>query len=110
MLKRAKRPNPKRAKPRRGSVKDPAYREWILAQPCIVTGRLDVTGHHVRRFGSLKDDRRMVPLVAELHMLTHEVTKHAPCVERGKAVFEQHWKVDLEAEIERLRAKYLNTK
>lgn len=101
-MKRTK-PKAKRAKLRRGRVSDPAYREWILRQPCIVTGRRDVTGHHVRRFGSPKDDRRMVPLVAQLHMRGCELPG-IPCVERGKRVFEAAHGVDLEAEIVRLNA------
>lgn len=64
----------------------------------MVSGEMPVTVHHVRRFGSQKDDRRTVPLVARLHMLTCE-TPGQPCVERGKKVFEKFWNIDLEERI-----------
>ncbi len=78
--------------------KDKAYRAWIASQPCMITGERPVTVHHIRFCGSPRDDRRTVPLVASLHMRTHE-TPGKPCVERGKKVFEQFWKVDLEQAI-----------
>lgn len=123
-IKRRTRPKARRAKPRRGRVRDPHYLEFIAQQPCIVTGERPVTVHHVRRFGEPKDDTRTVPLVARLHMLTHETpSRHwfdvervetwnapvlgiGPCVERGKEVFQAYWNVDLEAEILRLRLLY----
>ena len=98
---KAKRPGP----PRRGRVVDTAYLAWVASQPCIVTGLYHVTVHHVRRFGEPKNDHRTVPLVARLHMLTHEEPDR-PCVERGKAIFERHWGVNLEGEITRLRTLY----
>jgi len=95
--------------------RDPAYRNWILLQPCIVmkvwkelvNQKLRfVTGHHVKRGpGAPKEDRRMVPLMDFLHMRTHEIPGQ-PCVERGKKVFEEFWGVDLEREIGRLNAEY----
>lgn len=88
----------RRSRPRRGRVVDKAYLAWMATQPCMVTGEMPVTIHHVRRFGSPKDDHRTVPLVARLHMLTHEVPGQ-PCVERGKKVFEAFYNVDLEAAI-----------
>lgn len=94
-----------RSKPRRGRVHDPRYLAFVAAQPCIVTGQSPVTVHHVRRFGSPKDDYRTVPIVAPLHMLTNE-TPGLPCVERGKRRFEETWGVSLEAEIRRLNALY----
>lgn len=75
--------------------KDPKYLEWIASLPCLVSGKRPVTVHHVRFFGSPRDDRRTVPLVASLHMRTNE-TPGLPCVERGKKIFEAFWKVDLE--------------
>jgi hypothetical protein len=99
----------RRRKPRQGRVSDPQYLTFIAQQPCIVTGARDVTIHHLRKWGSPKDDRRTVPLVAELHMRTHEFPGQL-CVERGKRVFEAFWGVDLEREIERLNALYLATR
>ena len=99
----------RRRKPRQGRVVDKEYLGFIAQQPCIVTGDRGVTIHHVRRWGSPKDDRRTVPLVAELHMRTHEFPGQL-CVERGKRIFEAFWGVDLEREIERLNALYLATR
>lgn len=82
-----------------------AYMAWISSLPCCVTGKRPVTVHHVRRFGSARDDFRTVPLIASLHMRGCE-KPGLPCVERGKRVFEDRWNIDLEATILRLRAKY----
>jgi hypothetical protein len=86
--------------------KDRDYLEWLHLQPCIVTGRLNVTVHHVKECpGGPRVDRRGVPLVHELHMLTHEVSGQ-PCVERGRERFEEFWQVDIEWEIKRLNMVY----
>ena len=86
---------------------DKHYLAWLHTQPCIVTGRSDVTVHHVRFFGSLRDDRRGVPLVQELHQLGwRRRISGPPCVEDGKEKFERFYGVDLEAEIVRLNRKY----
>lgn len=84
-----------RSATRKGTHKDPAYREWIASLPCMVTGERPATVHHVRFCGSARDDRRTVPLVARLHMRTHEKPGF-PCVERGKKIFEAFWGKDLE--------------
>lgn len=118
-----------RSATRTKKYQDEPYRQWILLQPCIVSGLLGagtgyatpfgfrrsrnillpyswfVTGHHVRFCGGPRVDRRMVPLVDFLHMRGHEVSGQ-PCVERGKKIFEEFWHVDLEAEILRLNKKY----
>jgi hypothetical protein len=94
-----------RSATRRRVGKDKVYLNWLHSQPCIVTGQLPVTVHHVRSFGSRREDRRGVPLIASLHMLTHEVPG-VPCVERGKQLFQSVWCVDLEAEIIRLNELY----
>lgn len=85
------------------SGSDRAYLAFIASQPCVVTGERPVTVHHVRSFGSHRDDRRTIPLVARLHMRTHEQPGY-PCIERGKQVFERHWGINIETEIRRLRA------
>lgn len=100
------KPNPKRKEPRKGPIKDPEYVKWVAeTQPCIVTGRKDVTIHHVRRYGSPKNDTIIVPLVAELHMLTH-CRIGTVCAEHGKAAFYAVHGVDLEYEAWRLRKQY----
>ena len=86
-------------------LKDKRRRAFIASQPCMVTGESPATVHHVRFCGSPRDDRRIVPLVARLHMLTNE-TPGQPCVERGKKIFEAFWKVDLEAAIKHYDSLY----
>ena len=91
---------------------DPAFIAWLHEQGCIVTGRKPVTVHHCKRCpGGPREDRRGVPLIAELHMLTHAKNEGepgylGPCVERGRVLFEVWHKVNLENEIERLNKRY----
>jgi hypothetical protein len=79
---------------------------YISGLPPLFKRPWRVTGHHVKNGpGASKDDRRMVPLVDYLHMLTHEIPGQF-CIERGKKLFEEFWGVDLEAEIRKLNARY----
>lgn len=94
-----------RSTTKKGTFKDPSYLAWIASLPCIVTGQRPVTVHHVRFCGSPRHDRRTVPLIAPLHMRTHE-KPGLPCVERGKKIFQDFWRVDLESAIVMLNAKY----
>ena len=98
-------PPRKRSRLRRGRVHDRKYLAWLAAQPCLVTARRPVTVHHVRRFGEPKHDRRTLPLVPELHQLQNEI-KGIPCIERGKAIFEEFWGVNIEAAILAYNARY----
>lgn len=99
---------PIRSKPRRGRVVDRAYREFILELPSLVPTHdanclgCWVTGHHVRRLGEPKSDRRMVPLWACRHMRGFG----SETVEHGRAAFEKRFEIDLEAEIARLNRQY----
>jgi hypothetical protein len=98
-LKRGTKPIPRRrAKPRKGRVVHKKRWEFVKSQPCFVTGERPATVHHVRRFGEPKSDLRIVPLVARLHMRGDEIPGQ-PCVERGKKIFEEFWRVDLEAAV-----------
>lgn len=96
----------KRAEPRRGRAKDPKFLSWMSKQPCLVTGELPATTHHIRSFGSPKDDRRTIRLVGRLHMLTHE-TPGFCCIERiGKQAFEKFYQIDIEAAIKDYSERY----
>lgn len=95
----------RRSKPRRGRVIDKARLEWMSRQSCCVTGERPATVHHVRFCGSLKDDTRILPLVARLHMRTNERSGE-PCIERGKAVFEDFWDVDIEELVTKYQEMY----
>ncbi len=89
----------RRAKPRKGRIADTKFLAWCATQPCIVSGRFGVTLHHVRRFGEQKQDRRVVPLMAQFHLIQHGETSIEAL---GKTAFERRFEVDLEAEILRL--------
>ena len=103
-LARSTKPIPKRRKtPRRGRVVDIPFLDWMATQPCCVTGRRPATTHHVREFGSQKNDRRAIRLVAELHL--HEAGNFS--IERiGKDKFEERWGINIEDEIAKVNARY----
>lgn len=96
----------KRRRPRRGRVVDKPYLAWMATQRCCITGEWPATTHHVRFCGSQKDDRRTIRLVDRLHMLTH-AKPGVPCVEQGKDHFESFHGVDIEAEIAKANARYV---
>ncbi len=88
---------------RRGRIRDGRYLEWCASQPCCVTNELPATTHHVRLFGSPRDDRRVIRLAARLHM--HDFGMES--IERlGKRQFEARHGIGIEAEIRKLRARY----
>jgi hypothetical protein len=74
-LKRSRKPIArKRAKPRRGPLRDPAYLDWIRQQPCAAPDcdcarRLPVESAHVgeRGLGQKCSDRETIPLCAAHH-------------------------------------------
>ena len=85
---------------------------WMALQPCWITGEIPATVHHLRFCGSPKDDTRILPLVARLHMLTHEIAGR-PCIERSKRVFEEFWGVNIDegvAKYQRLYAEFCGEK
>ncbi len=82
---------------------DREYLRWCSGQPCAVSGELRATSHHLRSFGGPKDDTRIVRLAARFHMHGFgDIT-----VEHGKKVFEATYGISLEAEADKLRARYL---
>lgn len=101
---RGARPSPKRAKPRRGRLVDKTYLAWCAKRPCCVTNRLPAQSHHIREFGSPKNDHLVIRLVPELHL--HEAGMFS--IERlGKQKFEAHWHVDIMREAKLLYGQYL---
>ncbi len=85
---RGKRPNAKRAKPRKGRVIDRNRMAWAVQKCCQITGEFPATTHHVREFGSPKDDTKIIRLAAHLHMKT-AARPGIPCIEDGKELFEK---------------------
>ena len=104
-------------------LKDPAYRAWILGHAPIVqiealsSDQADeaiktiarnlfingtVVGHHVRRHGERKDDRRMVPLIDYCHALTSFSVHDGG----GNRAFEKRFGCDFETAIALLNVEY----
>lgn len=86
------------------------YRDWLFRQPCVVTGRYDVTRHHVtaHRDGGryTRSHWIAVPLVRELHQ--HDYGKQS--VERLNhgGFYDEHG-VDLEIAALHTLVRYLET-
>ena len=95
----------RRTRPRRGRVTDKKRLEWAATIPCQITGEFPATTHHVREYGSPKDDTKIIRLVARLHMKTHALP-HLPCIEDGKAQFERVYECNLNDMIGELRRMY----
>lgn len=93
--------------PRRGRVVDQDYLDWIHTQKCVIfhTAWGEVEAHHVRSFGSMKDDTRTIPLCPRHHRLTASVAG-VICVEQGKLRFEEWYGVNLEALILEHQKRY----
>ena len=105
---RSTKPIPrKRSKPRRGRVVDKARLKWAATQPCCITGEHPATTHHVREYGSPKDDTKIIRLVARLHQkAAFDYTSSIPCVEDGKEVFEEFHRVSINDEVRKLQLRY----
>ena len=103
--------------------KDPEYRAWIVQHESIVqiealssdqadeairaiqnnlfiTGK--VVGHHVRRHGERKNDRRMVPLIDYFHVSTSFSVHDGG----GNLAFQKRFGCDFETAIACLNAEY----
>jgi hypothetical protein len=102
----------RRSTPRRGRVVDQAFLSWMHAtQPCLLSLRVPghicigpKTFHHIRTCGNPKDDRRGLMLCAWAHQVTWNGRSSIEAL--GKSGFQDHWKVDIEAEIRRYNETY----
>ena len=97
----------RRAKPRRGRVIDKDFVAWMHTQPCLVRtmARLcsgPITFHHVREFGSPKDDRRGLALCTAHHLHCYEASIHR----LGKIQFQRTHGVNIEAAIADYNERY----
>jgi len=71
--------------------------------PCLVSGKR-ATLHHVRRYGEQKNDRRVVPLAPEYHLI--QAGPQTSIEALGKKKFEARYGIDLEAAIVRFNTLY----
>lgn len=99
---RPKRPGP----PRRGRVVDLDYMAWLHRQPCLISGRHGVTVHHVREFGSQKNDRRTLPLIPLYHLIQADPHQKESIEALGKKQWQEKHDVDIEAAIMRYNSQY----
>jgi hypothetical protein len=92
-----------RKQPRRGGTKDRKYLAWCSTQPCCVTSELPATTHHIREFGSPKNDHFVIRLVERLHL--HDAGMDS--IERiGKTEFARKFGINLSFEAVGLYARY----
>jgi hypothetical protein len=89
----------RRTKPRRGRVIDKPFLAWMHAQPCAVRTMAwlcsgEIEFHHVRDFGSPKNDRRGLPLCTG-HHTAGETAIH----KLGKRTFQEVHGIDIEGMI-----------
>ncbi len=97
----------RRSKPRRGRTEDPERIDWAAGIPCQVSGEFPATTHHVRHYGSPKDDTEIIRLAARLHQKTaFDYDARIPCVEDGKKVFEEFHGVSIEKLVRELQERY----
>lgn len=88
------------------------HRAWVAQIPCLVSGRLPVTIHHVTAYADrpgrfTRSHRLVVPLAPEYHLTQHDPYANMPLsVERlGHRGFYQEHGIDLLAEARRLEAE-----
>jgi hypothetical protein len=96
---------PRRLKPRRGRIEDPAYLRWIRSLACMIQDR-DCRGssdpHHVGHYGQARsNDYNAVPL-CRVH---HEVAERI-----NDGPFEERFGVSFSAAIQGLNEEYQRRK
>jgi hypothetical protein len=105
MIARNSKPIPKRrAKPRRGPMRDPAYRAWLHSKPCACgCGRMPCHAAHTQNGGMRMKgpDSSCVPLYPACH------TGGPLSYDFGRRAFEARHGVDMRAIAARYYAEYL---
>lgn len=97
---RKRRPGP----PRRGRIVDKDYLAWLHTQPGQPHGGRTATVHHVRSFGSPKNDRRALPMEFGYHTI-QEGPRSIEAL--GQRVWQLTHKVDIERAILAYQDLYL---
>ena len=94
----------KRTKPRRGRVIDKDFLAWLARDRCAVHGDrvcpggwLGMTIHHVREFGSPKNDRHTLLLCAPTHLQTIDSEQSIEAL--GKTKWQKFHNVNIKAKI-----------
>lgn len=87
------------------------FLDWVLEQPCVVTGRYGVTKHHVtagRDGGRFTRSHWIAaPLIGELHLIQQGPRESVEALGHG-AFYERHG-IDLEIEALHTLVRYLET-
>lgn len=92
----------RRTKPRRGPLRDPAYRRYLRDKPCVVCGWLKCDAAHTENNGlsSKGPDSSCVPLCRDHHRE----------YDSGRAAFEARRKRDMREIAAKWWAKYQTSK
>lgn len=96
----------RRSKPRRGRVVDTARLAWMATQPCLISGEMDATTHHVREYGSPKDDTRTIRLAWRYHLHGFSGKPNLSIEHLGKKKFEAAHGIVIEDEIAKYNRRY----
>jgi hypothetical protein len=98
----------RRSKPRRGRVVDEDFLAWMATQGCLVhlvcPEGSQITIHHVREFGSPKNDRRTLTLCTHAHM--EAFSKRESIEALGKKAWELLHGVSIEGAIGLYNRRY----
>lgn len=102
-IKRGSPPRKRRpGKPRRGRMVNEAFMRMVRARGCILVGRRDhmcfggMTFHHVRAFGSPKNDEIGLGLCSDGHLAGYSAVSIESL---GKEKFEAYWSVSIADEV-----------
>jgi hypothetical protein len=103
LIPRTTRPRSRRRANRRGRIVDRPYIAWCALQPCCITAEYPAQTHHVRQWGSPKNDHRVIRLAIRFHL--HDAGPLS--IERlSKSDFEKAHSIRIENEIHKLRGCY----
>lgn len=95
----------------KASAAQDRYLDWVLDQPCVVTGRYGVTKHHVtaHRDGGryTRSHWIAVPLVEELHLIQKGDRDSVEALSHG-GFYDKHG-IDLEIAALHTLVRYLET-
>lgn len=85
------------------------YHDWVASLPCLVSGRLGVTLHHVTGYADkpgrfARDEWLVVPLAPEFHLIQHGSRTSVEAL--GHQGFFEAYGIDLYAEAMKLADHY----
>jgi len=88
-----------RSKPRRGEVHDPEFMAFSKRRGCVLIGRRNhrcigpITFHHIREYGSPRDDTKGFALCAWAHLIGFNSKTSIEML--GKTNWQKYWGVSI---------------